>query len=46
MGTEDGLVMRGMQGAGWIIKGNEKKCGKHYKSLLDICQSGTKANEK
>lgn len=34
MGTEDRLVMRDMQGVWWIIKGNEKKRGKHYNSFL------------
>lgn len=46
MGTEDRLVTRDTQGVRSIIKGNGKKHGKHYKSLLDICPSGTKADEK
>lgn len=46
MGTEDGLLMRDVQGVQLIIKGSGKRHGKHYKSLLGICPSGTKANEK
>lgn len=46
METEDGHVMRDVQGVQWIIKGNGKKRGKHYQPLLDICPSGTKADEK
>lgn len=37
--------MADKQGVQRIIKGNGTKRGKYYKSLLDICPSGTKAEK-